>query len=471
MKWQSIDRMEQIEPRYLSGTGFLNNKEMLVFGGYGSKSGRQELSPEFYYDLYLLNLTDYSFKKLWTLDPPAEPFVPCEALIPDQQAGIFYTLLYNRINYSTSLHLAKFGIEKDDYQIFNDSIPYSFLDIKSWSTLFLDKKTKQMIAITSHNSEVALYTIAYPPLMPDEVYQPVPSKIKWFTWLFGVLLTGGMIFVFLILIRRKKDQPKEEVFYKQIEHPNIIPIEPIERKTISSIYLIGGFQIFNSQGQDITSAFSPTLKQLFLFILLHTIQKGKGISSAKLDEILWSDKYGDSARNNRNVNISKLRTILDELGGIEVVNENALWRINFENTVFCDYLAIANLLKMIKTTDLEEREIHELISHLSFGEFLANLQFEWLDGFKSHFTSDMIDGLGSLISQKNVKENLSLRYHLAECILVYDPLNDEAFAMKCSVLCQLGKKGMAKQLYDSFCREYKQVLGIEYSVSFNDTIH
>jgi len=469
-QWQIIDRIGQIEPRYLSGSGFLNNKEMLVFGGYGSKSGRQELSPEFYYDLYLLNLTDYSFKKLWRLDPPAKPFVPCEALIPDQQAGIFYTLLYNRINYSTSLHLAKFGIEKDDYQIFNDSIPYSFLDIKSWSTLFLDQKTKQMIAITSHNSEVALYAIAYPPLMPDEVYQPGPSKIKWYTWLFGSLLSGGVILVLLILRRKKKEHPKETVFYQQIEHPNIIPIEPIERKTISSIYLIGGFQIFNSQGQDITSSFSPTLKQLFLFILLYTVQKGKGISSVKLDEILWSDKFGDSARNNRNVNISKLRTILDELGGIEVVNENALWKINFGNTVFCDYLTILSLLKKIKTADLEEHEIHELISMLSFGEFLANLQFEWVDGFKSHFASDMIDGLGSLISQKNVKDNISLCYHLAECILVYDPLNDEAFALKCSVLCQLGKKGMAKHLYDSFCREYKQVLGIDYSVSFNDTI-
>jgi len=42
--------------------------------------------------------------------------------------------------------------------------------------------------------------------------------------------------------------------------------------------------------------------------------------------------------------------------------------------------------------------------------------------------------------------------------------------MKCSVLYHLGKKGMAKNLYDSFCREYKQVLGIDYAISFNETI-
>jgi two-component SAPR family response regulator len=93
-----------------------------------------------------------------------------------------------------------------------------------------------------------------------------------------------------------------------------------------------------------------------------------------------------------------------------------------------------------------------------------------MDEFKSQFTNETIDSLSSLINEKDVKDNFSLRYHLAECILVYDPLNDEAFAMKCAVLYHLGKKGMAKHLYDSFCREYKKVLGIDYATSFNDTI-
>ncbi len=468
--WQSFDRIEQIEPRYLSGCGFLNDKEMLVFGGYGSKSGRQELSPEFYYDLFSLNLSDYSFKKLWSMDIPAKPFVPCEALIPDQKADIFYTLVYNRINYASSLHLAKFGIDKDEHQFFNDSIPFSFLDTKSWSTLLLDQKTKQLIAITSHNSEVAMYAIAYPPLMPDDVFQGTPSKSSWYVWLIGVLLSGSAIFVLLTLLHKKKVQTRREGFYQQIEHPSIVPIEPIERKTISSIYLIGGFKIYNSKGLDITSAFSPTLKQLFLFLFLHTIQKGKGISSAKLDEILWSDKFGDSARNNRNVNVSKLRTILDELEGADVVNENSFWEIVLKNNIFCDYCVISNLLKKAKSKSLTESEILELISFLSVGEFLPSMHNEWMDDFKLRFTSEVIDGLSSLFNDVTVQHNISLRYHLAESILLYDPLNEEAFNMKCSVLYHLGKKGMAKSLYDSFCREYKQVLGIDYSVLFIDCI-
>jgi hypothetical protein len=65
---------------------------------------------------------------------------------------------------------------------------------------------------------------------------------------------------------------------------------------------------------------------------------------------------------------------------------------------------------------------------------------------------------------------VSLLYHIAECILIHDHLNDEAFAMKCSIIYKLGKKGLAKNHYDMFCQEYKMSLGIDYAVSFNDIV-
>jgi two-component SAPR family response regulator len=467
--WDKIDRSDQIQPRYLSAAGFLSNSEMLVFGGYGSKSGRQELSPEHYYDLYSFNLSDYSFKKLWTLETPSRHFVPCEALITDQKTGNFYTLIYNNTNYATFLHLAKFDISNNKYQLYNDSIPYDFLDTKSWSSLFLDRKSQRLIAITSHESDVSLYSIMYPPLMQEEIYQKVPVKINWLVWLSGILL-AGITGLSILVFRRKKRPATTDEHRQKLDHPNIVPVKTFERKTSSSIYFIGGFQIYNSRGQNITAAFSPTLKQLFLYLFFNTIKNGKGISSVILDEVLWFDKSGESARNNRNVNISKLRSILDELEGVEVINENSLWKINLGNEVYSDYLEIIGLLKKSKSANLTEDEIHQLISLLSFGDFLPAVQTEWMDAFKSQFANEVIDGLTSIYNEDEVKNNFSLRYHLAECILVYDPLNDEAFALKCSVLYQLGKKGMAKICYDEFCNNYKNALGIKYPVSFNDTI-
>lgn len=469
-RWEHTDRSNQIEPRYLSSAGFLDQRSMLVFGGYGSKTGRQELSPGFYYDLYSFDLSDHSFKKLWTLDQPAKPFVPCDDLITDQQSGIFYTLIYNRGSFATFLHLARFGIEKNKYQLYNDSIPYNFLDTDSWSTLFLDKKTSQLIAITAHNSDVSIYAIAYPPLMPGDVSQSVPLKVKWYIWLIGALLAGGLAFILYVLFRKKQVENHNDGIQEFADNQSINPIMPLKRKTISSIQLMGGFQIYDHKGINSTAPFSRTLMQLFLFIFLHTIKNGKGVSSAKLDEVLWYDKSSDSARNNRNVNISKLRSVLDEIRGVEVINENSYWKINTVKSIFCDYTEILNLLRKSKSNMIVESEIHSLIALLSFGGFLSNIQTEWIDEFKLQFTNEVIDGLSMLFDHKDVKPNFSLKYHLAECIIVYDPLNDEAFAVKCSVLYHLGKKGMAKNLYDSFCREYKKVLGIDYAVSFNETI-
>ena len=96
---------------------------------------------------------------------------------------------------------------------------------------------------------------------------------------------------------------------------------------------MGGFQIYNGKGRDVTAAFSPTMKQLFLFIFLHTLKNEKGISSSKLDEALWYDKMGESARNNRNVNISKLRSALEEVHGLEVINENSYWKVKIDDTI------------------------------------------------------------------------------------------------------------------------------------------
>ena len=60
----------------------------------------------------------------------------------------------------------------------------------------------------------------------------------------------------------------EEVKDRSVEE------EPTEQK-VSSVLLLGGFQVFDKQGGNITGDFTPTLKQLFLFLLLNTIKNGK----------------------------------------------------------------------------------------------------------------------------------------------------------------------------------------------------
>jgi DNA-binding SARP family transcriptional activator len=466
--WHQLDRRDQIGPRYLSGAGFMDDQNILVFGGYGSKSGRQELSPRFYYDLYLFDLNDHSFKKQWNLELPSSPYVPSDDLIFEKQSNSFYTLVYNSVRYETSLRLVRFGVEKPEPQFFNDSIPFKFKDTESWNTLFLNHATSELIAVTTQNNDISLYAIAYPPLLPEDVYQEeeTANSYKLSIFAFILLLLGSGAY---FILRRRKPKPVYKTSQKH-DHPGIQPVPVADRKLSSSILFLGGFQIYDRDGSDITSDFSPTLKQLFLFIFLSAIRNGKGVSSAKLDEVLWFDKSKESARNNRNVNISKLRSALENVGVVEVVNENMFWKITIQDQIYCDYLEILQLVEKSKSSNLEEQEIYRLVGLLLHGEMLPNVKTSWADPYKSAFANDVIDCLTSLINTESLKSNISLLYHITGCIFVYDPVNEDALVSKCSILDQVGKRSIARQVYDSFCKEYKQMLGVGYPTAFNEII-
>lgn len=93
--WERLDRKDQIGPRYLAGATVIRDDKALIFGGYGSHTGHQELSPKFYYDLFYFDLTDFTFQEILTFPNPETPFVPCESLVFDKESNSFYTLVYN----------------------------------------------------------------------------------------------------------------------------------------------------------------------------------------------------------------------------------------------------------------------------------------------------------------------------------------------------------------------------------------
>lgn len=65
-QWQIISLDSCITPRYLSAMGIEDKDHILIMGGYGSRSGKQEESPQNYYDLYRLNIRDKSCSKVWS---------------------------------------------------------------------------------------------------------------------------------------------------------------------------------------------------------------------------------------------------------------------------------------------------------------------------------------------------------------------------------------------------------------------
>lgn len=261
---------------------------------------------------------------------------------------------------------------------------------------------------------------------------------------------------------KKEKSPQREDFGKEEQQPMF----SFEKRKKSSIYVFGGFQAYDKEGNDVTALFTPTLKQLFILILLYQSRNEKGISSNKLTELLWYDKIGTSARNNRNVNISKLRILLEKIGEVQLGHYNTYWTIILGEGVFCDYVYAKKQLRLF-TAESTEEEVYKFLKTVSAGEICPDIQTEWMDVFKVDIENKLIDGLERLAK---AQKNPNLLILIAETILKYAPLNEEALTLKCRSLYSLGKKGMAKKSYDSFCKEYISILDTKFEVSFNSIV-
>lgn len=468
-RWSDIKIKDTIDPRYLSSSGVLNENHFLIFGGYGSKTGRQEINIQSYYDLYSVSFDDFRIKKLWDVKSPEfSPFVPLTSMVVDSNSDSFYTLLYDNSRYNTRLKLARFGIEDFDITVFPDSIPYEFLDIKSNALFFLNSKKTKLYTITSIDNKASLHSLTYPPLLSSEVFQKEPAKENILSKYFWILIIPIAIIIYLIIRSRKEKSAYNHIEHFEIDEEIRILLDPeANRRVHSAIYLFGGFQVFDKDGNDITNMFTSTLKQLFLLILLSSSKKEKGISSFKLTEFLWYDKTENNAKNNRNVNIRKLRIILEKIGDIEINNETAYWRINAGEDVYCDYMFVQEMTQELSKGSLEKDKIYQLIKAVSPGEICPDIQTEWIDIFKVKTSNILIDSLEQFASNQN---ELHLLVLVADTILIYGPLNDNAIMIKCRALYKLGKKGLALHCYDNYCKEYQSMLDTPFNVSFKDII-
>lgn len=466
-EWKQHDISPNMTPRYLGSLGYLGNNELLYFGGYGSKTGNQVEFPHNYYDLYKINSKTFVVKILWEMSTPAEHFTNSNSLVVNKRKNTFYNLAYSNTRYSTSLKLMEYSIDKPEFNIVGDSIPYKFKDIESYCDLFYSPQTSELLAVTSvsknNSSEINIYSIAFPPLQAEDVIQQEESASlwKWYLVFIPVILVP-----ILLLIKRRKDKNdklnKKVNAYLNFEYDTSKnEIKP------SSINMLGVFQIIDKDGLNITGNFTATTSQMLVLIILYTVKNGQGISTQELTEILWPGKDTDSARNNRNVYMSKLRLLIKNVGNIELLNQNNYWSVNIENDVFCDYKNVMYLINLIrKQQDNSIELINEFVNIASRGVLLPNFQEEWVDTFKGDYTNIVIETLYSLLQKNETKADHILILHISDAILKHDSIDEDAAKLKVSTLFNLGKKGQAKHSYEKFAENYKNFMGVAYKESF-----
>ncbi|OKZ39781.1 MAG: hypothetical protein BHV68_09450 [Bacteroidales bacterium 43_8] len=83
---------------------------------------------------------------------------------------------------------------------------------------------------------------------------------------------------------------------------------------------------------------------------------------------------------------------------------------------------------------------------------MPNTESDYLDSFKSHYSDITIDLLHLLLHKEEFQNNDKFRLKIADSIFQHDSFNEEALRIKCSIFCRNDKMGIAKSIYDNFCK-------------------
>ncbi len=454
---------DTIYPRYLSAFGLsqVTPNQGFLFGGMGNRSGKQILGKEYFYDLYLIDFKSQNISKIWQLPTrPETNYTPSNALIIDDNDNYFYTLIYLHQKQKTVIRTIRGSLHNPYIEVVANDIPFNFVDVTSFTSIYRWNSANKLLALTLEENgasyHLKIYSILNPPASETAISGSTSSNtVGW------ILITTSLIASCISIFRYKKKSKKQ---LQQTVPPTIEPQQ-------AHITILGNFEVRNSSGNDISHLFTPTVKELFMLILLHQYENNKGITSAAIQEALWSDKEDASAKNNRGVNIKKLRDVLSELGSSTVIYDNVAWNIEFDSKIVCDYIFVKDVISEFNINQQADKEaLNHALHYLQQGILANDTKAEWIDNFKDSFTGEVAHFLESQLSICNSTDDAQLILEICTTLSIYDRLNEKALAARCRTLSKTGRNTLALEAYESFYRQYHKSYGEDYKISFQQLI-
>jgi len=301
-----------------------------------------------------------------------------------------------------------------------------------------------------------------------EVIEIVPIKNIFI--LYPVLSRSVILSLFILLFvfvafklrKRLRKQPSAAEKIRSIQQV------AKQKPEVNYIQLFGDFKVLDKNGNEITSLFTPKLKQLFLIILLYSQRNKNGISTKELTDILWQGHSSQSAKNSRGVTIRKLRLILESLDSVQINFHIDRWSMVFSGSVYCDYVECLKLLKREKIHDTDfNLNFYHIIQE---GELFKGESYDWLDDFKGAIGNNIVDILLKFISELTIEHDNELILKLTDRILETDPVSDQALAFKLKALIKQNNYNLAKFTFDRFCLLYEEMYGEKFTRKFDELV-
>ena len=481
-EWDTISTGgDEFHPRMHAAMG-VKGDTVYIMGGFGSTAGDQAVNPRHYTDLLAFSLDDTRFEKQYDFVAPSNDIDFAHSMVFDSSGTTFYVLASSIYQYKSYLQLLEGSLSDPQLQSMGNQIPYLFHNENSYSDLFFSQSQQELLAVTSiadretDETEFRVYTLAFPPY-------PTASEESATSGLFGkniliVLIVALALLALFLAVRciyKRTGRSDAEAHGRgdgPADHPDTEQTLFVnglnDNKSPNSFYFFGGFQVINRDGEDSTKKFSPLVKELFLLIFLYSV-KDKGISVSQITEILWFPMDAKSAKNNRAVNIAKLKHLLSEIDGCELTRETEYWQIVFDDArVYSDYYVCKHLVN--QADPLTRYDLEKLLHIVKAGSLLGNASYEWLDEFKLECSNEITDCLMNYAGKENASVEPDLLVRIADAILTFDMMHEEAIRFKCRALTALGKHSLAREIFSKFTRDYRTLYDEPYDKTFTDVM-
>lgn len=479
-RWDTLSYSgDRIIPRYFSGMAVNKNWEHIyVFGGMGNESGEQSVGRNYLHDLYLLDRKQQSVRRLWQNASDHRLVVARDMILtPDEK--YIYALCYPEYLSDTYLQLYRLTVDDGTMKALGDSIPMRSEEIMTNANLYYNSLTHEYYCTTTEfdkkgHTVIRTYVLSAPPVSLDEIrsYGSRSSlEIRWLWIMAGIgvlLLAGGVLFV-----RKKRGKQRNAVLEsssvlmsppvgrepdKSVQGKETLAKEDFESSLVrpNAVYLFGPFTVIDRNGRDITHLFSSRLRQVFIYILLHSTHNG--VLSASLNEVFWPDKPDDKVKNLKGVTINQIRKNLAELDGVELVHDKGYFRLVFTDC-YCDYFRFRTL----KNAEEVENELGILLMR---GKFLDGMDAGMMDHFKQKVEEFLSSFLPLEIERLYQQHKYDAVIRFCNVLFRVDPVNELALAYGMHALNHTGSSQEAILQYSLFVREYRQMMNEEYSISY-----
>lgn len=463
--WEQVDFTgDEIYSRYFSASG--QGKEpsqILIMGGIGNESGKQEHGGRHLSDLFSLDIETKQVKKIWDIKDVHSGFVPCSNLILSEDSTHFFTLCYPQHEVNSTLQLYKFRLSDGSYEVVSDTIHINAEQMETSVYLFYNKQLKEFYTVIRENNvdrkaKILIYSLLSPPVNFSELKSEENQSI--FYWvLFSSLFLIIAISAIVLLLRKKRRRTELLALLEKNyqEEKKSQSKKEVDKK--NAIFIFGNFAVYDKNNREISYRFSSKLKSLFALILFYSIEDD-GVSTDMMSFSLWPDKDLNGAKNTRGVTINRLRNILADISGITLFHQNSKWYFSFDSDFYCDYLEYRKSIKNIKKEMIDEDECMSNLSDIiNRGPFFQNIQEDWIDSYKHEYESEIENILWNYIVKLNESKKYVKVIEYSELYFIIDSLNEDVLRLCIHAMQKIGKKEQAITLYNKFVANYKKLMG------------